>query len=322
MDENKLISIIVPVYNIEAYLPRCLDTLVCQTYQNIEIILVDDGSTDKSGAICDEFANKDSRVFVIHQTNMKLWAARNSGLRIAHGDYIMFVDGDDYIHLQLLELLYIAINQNQGYDLAIANCVGTNSLDENTSKFLTEIRYEELSRKQLLSNMPSFQIIQVKLYKKELLENTYFREYEYGEDYDFITRVFLKTNKAIWLHHCLYYYFQRESSAMHQPNAQLMGREWQLKALQKIIDELPEEKEEYRQYLYRELYINMLIAINLARNTKDEKRIRLLCMSYEQKSRKHYWRNKDISLLEKTRMTFNVRFPELVNFFKPIKRIL
>lgn len=92
-----ILSIIVPVYNVEQYLPRCIDSILEQTFQNFELILVDDGSKDKSGEICDEFAKKDNRIIVIHQENKGVNTARNAGLDIATGSYITFVDSDDWI---------------------------------------------------------------------------------------------------------------------------------------------------------------------------------------------------------------------------------
>ena len=104
MFSGDLISIIVPVYNTEQFLPRCLACIERQTYRNLEIILVDDGSTDRSGAICDEFARKDPRARVIHQENQGLWAARNAGQRVAMGDFLIFPDSDDYFHADMLRL--------------------------------------------------------------------------------------------------------------------------------------------------------------------------------------------------------------------------
>ena len=92
-----MISIIVPVYNVEPYLPRCIDSILAQTYNDLEIILVDDGSPDRSSAICDEYARMDVRVRVIHQENAGLSGARNAAIRVASGEYIGFVDSDDYI---------------------------------------------------------------------------------------------------------------------------------------------------------------------------------------------------------------------------------
>lgn len=100
-----LISVIVPVYNVEKYLYSCIDSILAQTYNNLEIILIDDGSTDCSGKICDEYALKDSRILVIHKENQGLGLARNSGLEIAKGKYILFVDSDDYIHPKMVEEL-------------------------------------------------------------------------------------------------------------------------------------------------------------------------------------------------------------------------
>lgn len=103
MSHEKLISVIVPVYNTEPYLRKCLDSITQQTYKNLEIILIDDGSTDGSGDICDEFAKKDDRVIVVHKNNAGLSAARNDGIKLANSPYLTFVDSDDYIELDTYE---------------------------------------------------------------------------------------------------------------------------------------------------------------------------------------------------------------------------
>lgn len=113
MIENKgLISIIVPVYNVERYLERCLDSILAQTYANLEIILIDDGSIDQSGKMCDAYAEKDTRIKVVHQRNQGVSAARNSGLKIAEGEFIGFVDPDDWIEHDMYEFLWYAIQSN------------------------------------------------------------------------------------------------------------------------------------------------------------------------------------------------------------------
>ena len=109
-NEFPLISIIVPVYNVEKYLHRCVDSILNQTYRNLEIILVDDGSPDRSGEICDEYAAKDGRIRVIHQENRGLSGARNAGLDICKGEYIAFVDSDDYIEPDMFQQLFTGIN--------------------------------------------------------------------------------------------------------------------------------------------------------------------------------------------------------------------
>ena len=103
---NELISVIVPVYNVEKYLRQCLDSLLAQTYKDIEVIMVDDGSTDNSGIICDDYAEKNKNYYVVHKTNAGLGMARNTGLECANGNYIVFIDSDDYIEKNCIEILY------------------------------------------------------------------------------------------------------------------------------------------------------------------------------------------------------------------------
>lgn len=133
MDENlamPIISVIVPVYKVERYLAQCLDSIVCQTYSRLQIILVDDGSPDLSGEICERYARHDQRVQVIHQKNQGLSAARNAGLEIAVGEYIAFVDSDDWIEQDMLETLYSVVQQHSA-DLA---CCALKAEIENGSE--------------------------------------------------------------------------------------------------------------------------------------------------------------------------------------------
>lgn len=147
---------IVPVYNVEEYLSRCLECLSMQTYHNLEIILVDDGSTDNSGRICDDYAASDPRARVIHhESNIGLWAARNTGQDAATGDYLWFPDSDDYFHKDILKIMYEAINstivEGERHDLAIVNYLRTWINDENIN---TEILVSpmEMSVESLVNN--------------------------------------------------------------------------------------------------------------------------------------------------------------------------
>lgn len=128
---NKLFSIIVPVYNIEKYIEECIDNVLCQSFQNYELILVDDGSTDSSGKICDDYAKKSDRIVVIHKENGGLSAARNSGIEASTGDYIIFLDGDDYWQGNALEKFNLMIeSQNPDYIL----CADFYGVDGNGNK--------------------------------------------------------------------------------------------------------------------------------------------------------------------------------------------
>ena len=129
-----LISIIVPVYKVEKYLDKCVQSIVDQTYQNLEIILVDDGSPDNCGAMCDVWAEKDSRIKVIHQENRGGGAARNAALNLSSGEYIAFVDSDDYIAPDMFDYLYSLLDD--GGD--IAECAYVNVVDDNYQFVSTE----------------------------------------------------------------------------------------------------------------------------------------------------------------------------------------
>ena len=106
MSDNDLISIIIPIYNVEKYMEKCLNSVVNQTYNNIEIILIDDGSKDKSREICDNYAKKDNRIKVVHKENNGVSSARNTGIDMSKGKYITFIDSDDYIDTDYIETLY------------------------------------------------------------------------------------------------------------------------------------------------------------------------------------------------------------------------
>ena len=134
-EEEILVSIIVPTYNVEKYAGKCFQSLINQTLKNIEIILVDDGSTDSSGRICDEFEKIDNRVVVIHQKNVGLGLSRNSGIRIARGKYIGFVDSDDFVSEKMFELLYVNAEK---YNANISYCSYSRFSDENEINIANE----------------------------------------------------------------------------------------------------------------------------------------------------------------------------------------
>ena len=148
-EQDPLISVIVPVYNVEKYLPRCLESIERQTYQNLDIILVDDGSTDQSGALCDAFAQRDVRARVIHQANEGLWSARNAGQRAAKGEFLFFPDADDYFHVDIIRLMYDAICKDGGYDFAVVGLIINHTVFQayrwTPSEFLTvTVNYYDL----------------------------------------------------------------------------------------------------------------------------------------------------------------------------------
>ena len=138
MENEDLISVVVPVYNVERFLPACIDSILCQGYKNLEIILCDDGSTDSSPQICDEYAKKDSRIHVIHKKNGGLSDARNAGIDIAFGKYIIFVDSDDFIDKNMIMYLYNAMITYQA-DMA---CCQRQEVKENGELIIARKKYK------------------------------------------------------------------------------------------------------------------------------------------------------------------------------------
>jgi glycosyltransferase involved in cell wall biosynthesis len=143
------ISVIVPVYNTAQFLPHCIESILSQSFTDFELLLIDDGSTDGSGKICDAYAEKDNRIRVIHhKSNIGLWAARNTGQDAATGEYLWFPDGDDYFHKDIMKTMYEAINRissnGMKYDLAMVGCKHTSDLDQDVA-FVFEPSYIEKS---------------------------------------------------------------------------------------------------------------------------------------------------------------------------------
>lgn len=214
-----LISVIIPVYNPGIHLYKCLKSIVEQSYYNLEIILIDDGSTDGSGAVCDEFAQKDRRITCIHQTNSGVSKARNRGLKVARGEYIHFPDSDDYLELDTYEYLMGLMNQHQCQVVNFEHFI-TYSDKEIAHSFPKE-RYGmfnvEGTHKQLMNGV---QFCCNKLFHKNLImgnsetERLFFREDIYrGEDTLFAALAIERAEKIWFDARPLYHYVQSEESA-------------------------------------------------------------------------------------------------------------
>lgn len=218
MNESK-ISVIVPVYNVERYLERCLNSIINQTYQNLEIIVVDDGSKDHSGILADKIAQSDARIKVIHKRNGGLSDARNAGLDIATGAFIGFVDSDDYIEPVMYERLFEACKKSNA---AIAICGRFQESEESGQRkemFTCEktiVSGKEAAKKLLLyDNCDS--AAWDKLYSSELFEKM---RYPYGvlhEDLNFTIRLLFRCEKVAYIGAPLYHYMVRENSICKQP---------------------------------------------------------------------------------------------------------
>lgn len=212
-----LISVVVPVYGVEKYLPKCVDSILNQTYQNLEIILVDDGSPDNCGRICDSYAEKDSRIRVIHQKNGGLSAARNAGVAVAKGEYISFIDSDDYISPNMYTRMYDAIREN-GAQLCIC---AMRWVHEDGSVFAG--MEQGAIRDEVLTKVAAFQKLHGKnganyvtavnkLYHRSLFDNVTFPVGRIHED-EFTVHLFMaQCEKVVCIGEELYFYVQRAGS--------------------------------------------------------------------------------------------------------------
>lgn len=213
---KNLISIIIPVYNVENYLKKCLESIINQTYTNLEIILVDDGSTDNSGKICDEFLKKDKRVKVFHIENKGVSAARNYGFKKSSGEYIIFIDSDDVLDFNMIKILfkniinYSAEISACGY--AIFEINGNVYLKYGTKKIYNFNKKEAL--KSFFSETSFGVGVWNKLFKKGVISNLKFYEkLKVNEDRLFLFEAIMNSNKIIYDDQCLYKYIKRENSA-------------------------------------------------------------------------------------------------------------
>ena len=240
--EKALISVIIPIYGVEKYLNQCIQSVVSQTYQNLEIILVDDGSQDACPRMCDMWAKKDTRIVVIHKENGGLSDARNAGMKVAIGQYIAFVDSDDWIEKEMYENM-MNVLQNQNAD--IVEC-GTSYI--LNSKIIRRTGIPEMrlySRKEcmkeLLSENAFHQTVWNKLYKKECIGKIKFEVGKCNEDEFWTYRVFNNIEKAVSLPECYYQYRQRNDSIMGNFNIKrLDALEARYKRLQFIEKQYPE----------------------------------------------------------------------------------
>lgn len=214
---EELISIVVPIYNVEQYLRKCIDSILDQSYKNLEIILVDDGSPDSSGKICDEYAKEDIRVRVIHQENTGLSGARNAGLEIANGKYISFIDSDDWIDSKFIETLYHDMKENNAQIAAPGFCLayedGSYVNDSKVDKLTIYNTQEALET--FLFNGYLTPCVASKLWDIELWSDVRCPRGKLYEDQYTTYKLLDKTKRITFDPSVKYYYFKRNGSIGH-----------------------------------------------------------------------------------------------------------
>lgn len=243
-----LISVIVPVYNVEAYLERCVNSILRQSYNNLEVILVDDGSTDGSGQLCESIASNDNRVCVIHQENGGLSAARNTGIDNCHGSYICFVDSDDYVHHDYVKYLYDMCVNN---DCEISICYHYIT-DEND--YHSEVDFDSpitvYTRDEIFDAFytdmhGSIVIAWNKMYKRECVGDIRYDVGKIHEDEGTTFKFLYNANRIAFSKEVLYYYYSREDS--------ITGQSYSKKKLD-ILDAYENRLLFYKEHSEKRLY--------------------------------------------------------------------
>ena len=319
-DISILVSIIVPIYNMERYLDKCIHSLVEQTYKNIEILLIDDGSTDKTPAICDEWLNKDSRIKVIHKKNGGVSSARNIGLKKCTGTYVAFVDSDDYVKKKYIEILLTSAVKNN-CEMSIVNMI--EKLPDGAEDIYTfSTPTKLLNRHDFLENLYKKRTYRCaiwnKLFLKKIIDDNhiFFREDVYhGEDLFFVVKFAEKCNNFYYEYNeNLYYYCYREGSLskghFNKKNASMLKIcDEVIKIYKKNNVDSCSIKNKYIVFYYFSLYF-----FNEEKNYSKQE--------YKKIYKKYFndvFKSNEITYIEKIILIGIVLFPKTMKIVKKIK---
>lgn len=255
---EKMISVIIPVYNVALYLEACLNSVVSQSYTNLEILLIDDGSTDHSGAICDQFASIDSRIKVIHQKNAGAAAAKNAGLRAATGEYLSFVDSDDYLESGAFALMVSCLEK---YDADVVQCAYRDLFTDGSFSTVNRESVETYTAEEYLLRYTTDWtscLLWDKLYKRALFSGIFFEEGHIVDDEFFTYQGIMNAQCVVYTPEIVYYYRKRKSSVTARP-------EYRERTIMDKLDYLGQRRLAVRQRFpslrrsFDEHYLNMLL---------------------------------------------------------------
>ncbi|MDO4378752.1 MAG: glycosyltransferase family 2 protein [Erysipelotrichia bacterium] len=306
--DNYKISVIIPVYKVEEYLDRCIESVVGQTYKNLEIILIDDGSPDNCPKMCDDWAKKDNRIRVIHKENEGVSSARNYGIDIATGEYISFVDSDDIIHPKYYEIMLNNIG-----DADMVYCEYEKFTDEISFDNINEdnFEFEVNQNEKVFSNFSfSFFVVWNKVIKTELLKNIRFStEFKNAEDTLFAFELLEKCSKVVYIKTQLYGYFIRTTGAVG--SIDLEGEIQVLSVWKKIYNYVVLNKytgiEKQVKHILTYSYIKVFYACE-----KDNTEVYLKCKKYLKKNMFDLLFRQGLSFKEKTALTINLYFKRCI----------
>lgn len=309
-----MISIIVPIYKVEDYLAACIDSILASTYRDFELILVDDGSPDNCGKICDEYASKDNRIRVIHKPNGGLSDARNAGLKVAKGEFISFVDSDDVIHPRMLEVLHDAITSGE-YDFSMVDwcynreqdpvALKQNELDaEISTNIISQVDFMK-GLSGLGTGTRQYNVVWNKLYKHSLVKGVFFRNL-IAEDVEWLSRVCLISNKGIHVDVSLYYYTVRDGSIMR---SDVKARKFaEVNTFYTCFQNMPFDKPEYRALWLKDVYSVLFDCRNLNQGEERMNEVETLARKIYKETKSELLHS-ELSLSRKCRILLLYHFP-------------
>lgn len=274
----KKVSVIIPVFNVKDYLEKCVGSILAQTYKNTEILLIDDGSTDGSSQLCDKLALRSDKVTVIHQENRGVSNARNIGIERATGDFITFVDADDYVAEVMIAELYDAISKERS-DISICGTFIFRSGQQpyvDMGLFKQQTYDNNKAIKKLLYQDDITNSVFGRLYRKSLFKNVRFPEdISIGEDLDLNYSLFLCARKITVIPQKMYFYFQRDGSAMHSTfnDKRLDG----LRVTQKIYDNVKDTNQELLRAAESKMFTEVVYIATAIPLAKSYTSYRMIC---------------------------------------------
>lgn len=321
-----LVSVIINVYNCKDYLPTSLGSVRQQTYKNLEVILVDDCSTDGSSEFCDEFCKQDERFRVIHhETNTGVSGPRNTGLKAAKGDYIYFMDSDDYIHESAIEKLVEAIEKT-GCELVAFDLARTDSLTEDTHRSLQNLEPQLIPVEQMVFEMLAYVDLRWcvawnKLYRRSLIDGIFFNDYYSIQDQDFNIRVYKKIDKVAFIPEALYWYYRNPNSLQRQeslyPKKYYYNTMYRFRMLDYLSKKDKKEKK-YRAWVIGYGYLQMLQRRDIEKGTAFEASFGKLGKEIIRKTKREFILIKNFPFKKKARFFISWYLPRV---YKAISHI-
>lgn len=303
---NTVISIIVPVYNAESFLKDCLDSIAAQTFDDFEVLLVDDGSTDSSGKICDDYQSANPKFHAIHQRNQGVSAARNTGLDMATGEYLYFIDSDDTIEPETLEHLYAAIKSGD-YDIATSGCirvfqhgderVGVNDDDPSPIIFDGEEAVNNVLRPISINWTTCWN----KLIPRGMFSGMRFNNIS-QEDLLISGRLYARSRKIIYLNEALYYYRDTDDSLSKCPS--YISKHQTVRVFSMLLNDIPDDRTTIRAIVLSKLYKRIVSSIFFLEKEKEFqtpviKEHKTLCKKIVKETRREFFSHPNIKTKDK-----------------------